>query len=104
MVAAPLFAPALPSRPSLVTARIARLTHLGPLGERGVNAANPVVEGHRQDQGVVMWLKMVAAHLFALILTTRPGPATAKIARLTHPGPLGEDGEYAANPVVEGHR
>ena len=27
-----------------------------------------------------MWLKMVAAHLFALALPSRPGPVTARIA------------------------
>ena len=35
---------------------------------------------HRQDQGVVTWLNMVAAHLFALALPQRPGPVTARIA------------------------
>ena len=35
---------------------------------------------HRQDQGVVTWLNMAAAHLFALALPQRPGPVTARIA------------------------
>ena len=47
---------------------------------KGIQILQYLTLRHRQDQGVVTWLNMAAAHLFALALPLRPSPVTARTA------------------------